>query len=162
MSDEYGFQEAFLGVCDGMGFLGTGLGYLFLLLKPIKTPRRDFLINSLICALSLTLIPLTQYFQSYAQLTLILSNLISGFSRSYMIVPYMIIIQYFDAAIQNKIAINFWCSFSVLGDVLAVFCTSYMLNNISMDWKVCFYVNIGTFMFFIFVNHIATEQIDMN
>lgn len=90
-----------------MNFLGTALGYLFLLLKPIKTPRKDFLTNSIICALSLTLIPLAPLFASYAQLTLVISNLISGFSRAYMIVPYMIVIQYFDAAVENKILINF-------------------------------------------------------
>ena len=139
-----------------MSFLGTTLGYIFLLLRPIQAPKRDFMINCLATALILSLIPLTPLFIKYCQPALIIIHLCSGFSRAYMMVPYMIIIQYFDAGIKNRIAINFWCSFSVLGDVTAVLASSFMLNNMGMNWKSCFYVSLAAFLVFFLFQHLTT------
>ncbi len=139
-----------------MNFIGRTLGFIFLLFKPTIAPRRDYLINCLICSVSLSIIPLMPFIPKYAQLALVISNLISGFSKAYIIVPYMIVIQYFDPSVQNKKSINFWCSLTGMGGVLSVFCTSYMMNNLSMSWKLSFYVNIGTFLIFTFINHFLT------
>lgn len=138
-----------------MSFLGTTIGYIFLLIFPIKYPKRDFMINCIATVIFFSLIPLTPYFMSIAQPILIISQLCTGFSRAYMMVPYIIVIQYFDAAIKNKIAINFWCSFSVLGDVTAVIATSFMLNNFNINWKICLYVCIVVFFIFCLLQHLS-------
>ena len=73
-----------------------------------------------------------------------------------MMVPYMIVIQYFDAAIDNKISINFWCSFSVMGDVTAVLASSFLLNNLGINWKICLYVAIIAFILCVIFQHVTT------
>lgn len=145
----------FIGLLDGMNFLGTTIGYIFLLLFPIKYPKRDFMINCISTVFFLSLIPLTPFFIKIAQPILIIAQFCSGFSRAYMMVPYMIVIQYYDAAIKNRIAINFWCSFSVLGDVTAVIASSYMLNNLNINWKICMFLSIFVFFVLAVLQHIS-------
>lgn len=140
-----------------MSFLGTTLGYIFLLLHPIQFPKRDYMINCIATLFFLSLIPLTPSLISISQPILIISHFFSGFSRAYMVVPYMIVIQYFDAAIKNKIAVNFWCSFSVLGDVTAVIASSFMINNLQINWKLCFYINLLVFLLFALFQHFSAD-----
>jgi hypothetical protein len=82
-----------------MDFLGLTLGFIFLLVKPIKFPKRDFLISCIISAILLSLIPLATYLINFSQPILILSHFGAGFLRSYLVIPYIFVIQYFDAAV---------------------------------------------------------------
>lgn len=104
LSEDLGLEEGFLGnfdhnlgLLDGLSFLGLTLGYIFLLLKPIKFPKRDFLYSCLAIAILLCLVPLAP-FTKFSQPLLVLSHLGSGFFRAYLVIPYLFVIQYFDAA----------------------------------------------------------------
>lgn len=106
MSEDLGLQEGFLGIftcklglLDGLDFLGLALGYMFLLVKPIEFPKRDFLYSSIVSAILLSLIPLAPSLINFSQPMLILSHFGSGFLRSYLVIPYIFVIQYFDAAV---------------------------------------------------------------
>lgn len=129
---------------------------------PSATPKRDFFINSILTSVFLCLIPLSSTFpSSYSSPTLMLSMFLSGISRSYVIVPNMIMLHYFNSSdTHNRIYINFWGALTTMGDVLAILFTSFLLH-MEVSWKLCFVVNIVVFFVCSCVLYLVAEEVSM-
>lgn len=145
-----------------MSFLGLAVGFFVLFINPVKFPRRDFLASCFARTAFLVLVPLAPYFVKFSLPLLIVSQLGSGFFCAYIVIPYIFIIQYFDAGVENRIAINFWSSISSLGDVFSVLAVSFMINYLQINWKIAFLTNLGLFVVFALLQYFSVEEVDMD
>lgn len=139
------------GLLDSLSFIGRICGYLFMTFYPTTTPKKDFLKNCIFTVFFLALIPLSSKFVGSCNWMLLVSMLCSGFSRAYVLVPNMIMLQYFDAKdSSDRIYINFWAALGTMGDVIAIVFTS-LLVSLGVVWEVCFCLSIGTFFICSFI-----------
>lgn len=153
LSDELGIAEGFLGntklkvgLLDGLGFFWRAFGLIIILIWPTMHPKRDYLIHSCIIAFFLLLIPVSTLFPSYCEPLLVLSFVISGFSRCFNFVPFLLVNQYFDAAGKHKNIMKLWVAAVGVGDVCAVIGMSILLNNFGWNWKYAFLLAIILFL----------------
>lgn len=130
-----------------MTFLGRLIGYLYLTFYPSTTPKKDFFKHCISATICLSFIPLISLIPStFQHAVLTLSILLSGISRSYLIIPNMIMLQCFNVNDKNdKIYINFWIALSTMGDVLAIILVSFLMVN-GIDWRVCFGFSLSIFI----------------
>lgn len=130
-----------------MSFVGRILGYVWITFWPTHTPKRDYFFSCIITTLFLTLIPLAPAFSTLSHSMLLIAMTVTGFSRAYILIPNMIMLQYFDARHESdRVLINFWAALSTMGDVLAIIFTS-MLLYCGVSWQACFCCS--TLVFFI-------------
>ena len=59
LGEEVGLNEKFLGFIDGVGFIGTCAGLIYITLFPLKKPRRDYLLYCIVTTVVLALVPLS-------------------------------------------------------------------------------------------------------
>ena len=99
---------------------------------------------------------------SYPRLILILSLFFSGFFRVYVIVPYLIVTQYFDAADHDKAKISIWYSIQSMGDVFAILFTAYLLQVLEWSWQDCLMANLLVFFVLSILMCLTCEEVRMN
>lgn len=133
------------GLLDSLSFVGRIIGYIFLTVYPIRTPKKDFFKMCIATSLFLTLIPLASTFPKISHLMLAIGMILSGISRAYILIPNMIMLQYFDVH-QNtdRILINFFAALSTMGDVFAIVITSIFIS-FGISWKACFVFSLVVF-----------------
>ena len=86
---------------------------------------------------------------------------VSGYSRSYNFVPFLVVHQYFDAVEEDKNKMKLWLAAGGFGDVIALIGTTIFINNFNWDWKTTFYITLGLFLFFSLLMYVTTEEVDM-
>lgn len=130
-----------------MTFLGRLVGYLYLTFYPSQTPKRDFFKHCIFATLCLSFISLIVYFPFSLQKLVLTSTLfLSGISRSYLIVPNMIMLQYFNVKnINDKLYINLWIALSGIGDVISIIFVSLLLKA-GFGWRTCFGLTLTAFV----------------
>ena len=84
---------------------------------------------------------------------------VSGLSRAYNFIPYLIATQYFDVAGKDKTKLELWDSLAALGDVFAMIGVSYLMYNLHWNWKFCMGLGIVLFLFFSVLVFFMTEEV---
>lgn len=49
-----------------------------------------------------------------------------------------------------------------MGDVTAVLSMSLMINNLEINWKIAFLINLAIFLIFAVIQYLAVDEIDMD
>ena len=90
---------------------------------------------------------------------LIISSLVSGFTRSSFIIPYLVVSQYFDAGGEDKTLMEFWFNCTSLGDVFALLGMSLLLKY--FNWKVSFAISIVIVLLLAVGMFLLTDEVRM-
>lgn len=144
-----------------MTFLGKLIGYLYLTFKPATAPKKDFFKHCIFATFMLSLVPLSPFIPQFSSLVLILAMLLSGISRAYLIIPNMIMLQYFNINNEiDSIFINFWTALSTMGDVLAITFVS-LLMNAKINWKICFGLTLAIFFICSIILFVLADEFSM-
>ena len=135
---------------------------IYLMLWPSRYPRRDYFVNAVVIVFFLGMIPAIGIFPSFSQPLLLFGFLISGFSRAYIMMPYVIVSQYFNASGDDKNKMNLWYSLMNLGDAATLLLSSYGLKQLQWKWEVVFSLSILNFLFFSTLMYVNTVEIKIN
>ena len=125
-------EEDILGLGDGLSFLGTMIGFIYLGLKPTRTPKKRYLLFSLGLSLSFSLIPMVSWFPPYHSIVFFIGSFLSGYFRACLQIPMFIINQYFNKE-NDKFYIRVWFSLNSIGNILAMSLIS-ILMGLSFSW----------------------------
>ena len=72
--------------------------------------------------------------------------ILSGISRAYVLIPYLIILLYFNVHDHDdRVYINYFASLGTMGDVIAIIVTSFMIK-IGFSWQFCFCFSLSVFL----------------
>ena len=142
-----------------MYFVGSAFGSLYILTDPPKNPKRTFLVQVLLMCFFLTLTPLTIFFKQIAEPILIISFFGAGFSRAFMIIPYLIVADSLDDKSESHY-LNVWYSLTAFGDALSLLGLKYLLEAYS--WPLCFGFLIVIFFLMCFSLFLVADEIKMN
>ena len=162
VQDELDLETSFLGLVDSLSFMGRLFGFIYLIFSPSMALKKDFLISSVITTFCFLLIPLATYISFLSKILLIIAFFFSGFYRVYIIVPYLIVSQYFDPVNKDKAKIAIWYSIQGMGDVFAVLLTVYLTRHLYWSWESALIANIAFFFFFSFLMYIICEEVKMD
>ena len=139
------------------------VGFVYLIYRPSATPKRDYLRSSIATAIFLGMIPLSVFLtQGLAQFVLSISMFMSGCCRIFIIAPYLIVSQHYDAAGQDKAIINFWYSVQGMGDAFTIILTSFMLVGLDCSWQVSFLINLFFYVFLALVMSAVADEVPMS
>ena len=137
------------------------MGYIFLTVYPIQTPKKDFFHMSIFTTILLTLIPLATHFSNVWDSMLSVAMVLSGVSRAYVLIPNMIMLHYFDVhQILARILINFFAALSILGYVFAIIFVSILIS-IGISWKIGFLFNLAIFFLFSLFLTLTADEVVM-
>ena len=128
VQDDLHLGTSFLGLLDSLGFLGRLFGFIYLIIWPSANLKKSYLISAVITTFCFLLIPLSPILPLLSKIILVFSFFLAGFCRVYIIVPYLIVSQYFDPVNQDKSAISIWYSIQGMGDVFAIIFTVYVMQ----------------------------------
>ena len=135
------------------------LWFIYLIFYRSVTLRRDYLISCSMTTFCFLLIPFSTFVPSISSYILSLAFFFSGFFRVYIIVPYLIVTQYFDPVVRNKTSINIWNSIHAMGDVFAILFTYYLLSDLKWSWEASLIANLALYISFSILMYLVTSDI---
>ena len=117
------------------------------------------LINSIIAATLMFLIPVAPLLDSQAFLFLLFVFLFSSVGRSYSFVVPLIFNQHFDAAKKDREIVRLWNTLSDQIHVVNVFGFSLMMYNLHWKWQICFTIITGAFILAQIIFYFSVEEV---
>ena len=147
---------------DGFTFLARSLFLVFIIVRPSSTPKRSFMNSSILNSLMFLVIPASPYLGSWGFPLLVIAMIISGFCRSFNIMPMLVLSDEFDAAGKDSFKVKLWQSIVVYGEIISFVVCGLIMNALKWDWKICVYVNVGGFFLVSLWLYLAADEIDMS
>ena len=121
----------------------------------MKTPKQTYFILCLVTTISLGLVPLFSTFEGVSFFLLSLLLLISGFARSSLMVPYLVVSEYFEASGKDKNSIQFWLSSVGLGEIAGLVGMWVLFKF--FNWKVSFLIAVLVFLLLAVAMNLLTK-----
>ena len=117
-----------------MNALTRSLALFYMLIWNSKRPNRDLFIHAMAMSLLSFLIPMAPVLGSGAFLLLLVSFLLSGFSRGYSFMPSFIFNQHFDGADKDKETARVWMGLAEMFNMVAMFCFGFLMYSWHWSW----------------------------
>ena len=121
----------------------------------MKTPKKTYFILCIIATISFGLVPLFSTFEGVSYFLLSILLLISGFARSSLMVPYLVVCQYFEASGKDKNSIQFWLSSLSFGEIVGMMGMWILFKF--FNWKVSFLVAVLVFLLLAVAMNLLTK-----
>ena len=99
-----------------------------------------------ICFIAIVTVTLSKFTLSFALFLI-------GYTRSSIMVPYLLLTEYFDSK-KEAHYLNIWVSMIGLGGVSAILLIGFLINFIGLSWRASLMIWVSFFMLFAIIQQI--------